>query len=185
MPKPRTSSVVLYHGDDIERIAELRRTAERASRLAQAEGARAGDGDDSSEAWAEYREFIAEASERAEVWRLETIGNAEFRALLREHPPRMAPGDEGEVVDDDDAQFGVNIDTFGKALLTFVDPEDPEIRTIAEPASEPVELARRLKRLSVGEFDELWVRAFMLNTAGVADPKASLSSPASRDTSET
>lgn len=169
MSKPRRSSVVLYHGDDLERIAELRRAAERADRLAEAEAgsARAGDDSSSAEAWQEYREFVEQASERADVWVVEAIGHEEFTDLLEAHPPRG----EGDDANPEDAQFGVNTKTFPRALLTFVDPEDDEIRTIAEPALEPTELRRRLKRLSVGEFDTLWVRAFMLNTSGVADPK--------------
>lgn len=170
MPNPRSASVVLYHGGDIERIAELHRAVERAERVAEAEAdvARAGDDSPAAEAKEAYAAFVAEAAERAEVWTLEAIGHEEFRQLLTDHPPRR----EGDEVNAGDAMFGVNTQTFPKALLLFVDPEDDEIRTVTDPADD---LAKRLKRLSAGEFDTLWVRAFMLNTAGVADPKASLS----------
>jgi hypothetical protein len=125
---PRKASVVLYDGGDMERIAELKRAADRAERGGSP--LRAGDVSPAAEALAVLRAFVAEAAERAEVWTVESIGHGEFRALLADHPPRT--DDKGEPVADD-AAFGVNTDTFPMALLTFVDPEDEDIRTITDP----------------------------------------------------
>lgn len=183
------TTVPLYDGDDFERITELRRAvniAESRAREAQANGAaRAGDdGADVQAAKDAFDAFVVEAAERAEFWVLQAIGHEEYRDLLRKHPPRKVtvkvPGEDGterEVEQDhpEDAPFGVNTETFGKALLLFVDPEDDEIRTIAEPEF-PSEAARRkrFKRLSSGQFDTLWVKAKVLNESGVVNPKLAM-----------
>ena len=119
-----------------------------------------------------------EASDRAELWVLNAIGHEEFRKLLADHPPRKVTktDDEGkdhEVTHPDDAGFEVNTETFPKALLLFVDPEDEDVRTIHEPFESIQALRKRVKRLAVGEFESMWVTAHMLNNGPVADPKAS------------
>lgn len=203
MPKPRSLTVPIYDGDDFEQITDLHRQVEiakrneAAARLRAAEGAgedlRAGDDDGSQELrdaiaevktrQAAYEAFVREAADRAEMWVLNPIGHEEYRALLKAHPPRVTTttGEDGETtetVEPEDAAFGVNTETFPKALLMFVDPEDDEIRTIAEPAfASEAERRRRVKRLSAGEFDTLWIRATSLNSGLIADPKAELSSP--------
>lgn len=209
--KPRSLTVPIYDGDDFEQITDLHRQVEiakrheAAARLRVAEGGgedlRAGDDDGSQElrdAQAEvkarkdaYEAFVREAADRAEMWVLNPIGHEEYRALLKAHPPRTTKrvGDDGNEVEDvnvEDSAFGVNTDTFPKALLMFVDPDDDEIRTIAEPvfASE-AERRRRVKRLSAGEFDTLWIRATSLNSGLIADPKAELSSPVTRTSDAT
>lgn len=204
-PKPRSLTVPIYDGDDFEQIADLHRQVEIAKRHEDAarkrvaegvgEALRAGDDDGSQElrdAIAEtksrreaYEAFVREAADRAEMWVLNPIGHEEYRALLKAHPPRVTTttDDDGETVETiniEDSAFGVNTDTFPKALLLFVDPEDDEIRTIAEPAfASEAERRRRVKRLSAGEFDTLWIRATSLNSGLINDPKAELSSPAS------
>lgn len=193
MPKPRQSTVLIYDGDDFERLAELRRQvalAESAERTAEAAGtARAGD--DASSEVQERRDafdaFVEEAATRAEEWVLHPIGWQEFRDLLAEHPPRKEVDDDGaEQVIEEDAPFGVNTETFPKALLTFVDEDDDEIRTIGKPEfATDKERARRLKRLSEGEFETLWVRAWGLNRGVIADPKLSIYSLGSQTSSET
>lgn len=178
-------TVPLYRGDDWEEISLRRRAvalAESRAREAQANGAaRAGDDDTDVQAAKDaYDAFVVEAAERAEMWEIEPIGHEEYRELLKAHPPRKVKvkvpnedGTEREVEQDhpEDAPFGVNTETFGKALLTFVDPDDEEIRTIVAPVFES-EAARRkrFKRLSSGQFDTLWVRAKSLNEGGVVDP---------------
>lgn len=202
MPKPRSLTVPIYDGDDFEQITDLHRQVEIAKRNEAAararvaesdEDPRAGDADGSQELrdaiaevktrQAAYEAFVREAADRAEMWVLNPIGHEEYRALLKAHPPRVTTntGEDGETtetVEPEDAAFGVNTETFPKALLMFVDPEDDEIRTIAEPvfASE-ADRRRRVKRLSAGEFDTLWIRATSLNSGLIADPKAELSSP--------
>lgn len=186
MPK---LTVPIYDGDDFERLADLRRaiqTAERrldfAKREEAEESARAGDDGGVSVARARgelerahqaFDEFVTEAADRAEPWVVQSIGHEEFRQLLKDHPPRTETLEDGtEKVDPIDDLYGVNVETFPKALLTYVDPDDDEFRTIAEPAFESVAAMRkRVKRLSSGEFDTLWATAFKINTAGASDPK--------------
>lgn len=189
MPKPRTAIVPIYDGDDFQQMADLRRAVEIAERNATAAPLRVGD-DVTSEVQAakdRFDAFVNEASTRAEEWVLEPIGHTEFYDLVADHPPRTEKDDEGkERVIDDDAPFGVNSRSFGKALLEFVDPEDPDIRTVKSPAFEYADgLSKRLKRLTAGEFDTIWMRAYQLNAGGVADPKASLYSTDSLDSSAT
>lgn len=183
MPQP--VFIPIYDGDDLDRLSDLRRAWEIAKRnAAMAETVRRV-GDDTTTAVTDaeqaYRDFEAEAAERAELWQLRHIGHAEFRALLRDHPPRQ--NDKGEL-DPEDAPFGVNVETFGQPLLTYVDPDDPDIRTVVAP-HEGAALKKRLKQLSAGEFDTLWVNAFQVNTGGVANPKAGISSTGSPSTDET
>jgi hypothetical protein len=194
MPK---ATIPIYHDDDFERMAELRlevTIAERrhdAARLAATEshGAplRLGDEDESDgtdetkaalqAARDAFNAFVDEAAERAELWVLKPIGYEEFRTLLREHPPRKVEAGEGddrkEVTHPDDDGWGVNTETFPKALLLFVDPEDDEHRTVVEPAFDTeAALRKRVKRLSEGEFESMWVTAYTANKGGIADPKA-------------
>lgn len=195
------ATVPIYHGDDFERMAERRREIEIAERKLEdakrkaAEGGsalRLGD-DDTSVADAEaaveaarvaFSEFVDEAAERADTWVLRPIGFEEFRELLKAHPPRKVTetdedGKKHEVTHPDDAawamviQSEVNTETYPKALLSFVDPEDDEIRTVEEPFETVATLRKRIKRLTEGEFNTMWIRAHLLNTGAAADPKLS------------
>lgn len=191
--KARSATVTLYQGDDMDRLAQLRRAAEIAANIAQAnEGtARMGD-DDSSVADAQraFDAFVDEAAERALQVRLESIGREFFRDLIAQHPPRMvpkkvAPPAEGEsagepemVEHDEDAGYGVNTETFGKALLTFrrtvEDGDEPElVATIALPEFKTEAAVRRFvdRELSEGDFDQLWIAAYFLNRSPSSDPK--------------
>ena len=191
---PRKAPIPIYDGDDFERMAELRREVDIAERKydraredaeASASAARLGDDDTAvAEAKAKYEEaqqafsaFVDEAAERAETWVLHPIGHEEFRALLRDHPPRKVTetvdGKEVETTHPDDLGFDVNTETYPKALMLFVDPEDEEIRTVHEPFESVAALRKRIKRLSAGEFDSMWIAAHMLNNGAVADPKVS------------
>lgn len=189
------ATIPIYHDDDFERLADLRREVSIAERhLANAKAdaaedsigtARAGDDEPDrvreakealDDARAAFAAFVDEASERAEMWSLKPIGHEEFRRLLKDHPPRKVVEGEGEdrkeVDHPDDEDWDVNTETFPKALLLFVDPEDDEIRTVVEPKFDSeAAFRRRVKRLSEGEFQSLWVTAYMANKGGVADPK--------------
>lgn len=193
MPK---ATIPIYHDDDFERLADLRREvnlAERRLEVAKAEAeesdaapARVGDDEPNDvaakrEALAvaqqEFNAFVDEASERAEMWELKPIGHEEFRDLLAAHPPRKVAEGEGddakEVVHADDAGWEVNTETFPKALLLFVDPDDDEVRTVVEPKFDTeAAFRKRVKRLSRGEFQSMWTTAYMANQGGVADPKS-------------
>lgn len=204
----RKTTVPIYDGDDFERLAELRREVEIAERKAdevrkRAEQAastrRFGDDTEGPVRQAEecvqaakdaYDAFVDEASERAEMWVLTPLGHEEFRQLIKDHPPRKVtqPGEDDkdvEVTHPDDAGWDVNTETYPKALLLFVDPEDEEHRTVAEPFESVAALRKRVRRLSAGEFDSMWIRAHMLNNGAVADPKLSRFSPAGPRSDET
>jgi hypothetical protein len=185
----RKTTILIYDGDDFERLAELRREVDVAERQAiNAPPLRMGDdpADPAQEAKAAYDAAVDEAAERAEEWEIHPIGHEEFRALLKDHPPRKVDGEDGKQVDHpDDETIGVNTETFGKALLLFVDGEDPEVRTIVRPELDPTALRKRLKRLSAGEFDSIWVAAFFLNNGAVTDPKLSKFSAATPRSSAT
>ena len=228
--KPRTATIVLYQGDDMTRMAELRRAAENARQfhaLAEAEravawealsarDATAREGDDEAAASAavalrekaaeaeaelqereqEYDAFVDEAAERAVTVELHSIGSKRFRDLMAEHPPRkvtvkVEPGsdaDEGAVpteverIHEDDAHVDVNTGTFPHALLTYIDPDDPEVRTIAKPEFTSAKAVTAFvdNDLADGDLDGMWTDAYWLNRARSGDPKASKYSAAPR-----
>lgn len=203
------ATIPLYQDDDFERLADLRREVSIAERhLAQkrldaAEAAmgpaRAGDDEPDGVRLARealqaaqdaFDAFVDESSERAEMWSLKPIGHEEFRRLLKDHPPRTVfegEGDDRKEVDHpDDAEWDVNTETFPKALLLFVDPDDEEIRTVVEPKFDSeAAFRRRVKRLSEGEFQSLWVTAYFANKGGAGDPKSGRFSPATQRSIET
>lgn len=163
--KPRTASVVIYQGDDIERLSELRRAAEIAQR--QADGAagvslRVGDdlptSEDVETKRAAYDEFVDEAAKRAIVVEVTALKRARFRELMAAHPAR----DKNE----DDEQYGVNVDTFPPLFLA-------ESATVAVGERElPAAKARDLlDELPEGDFDRVFATAYMLNRAPGADPR--------------
>jgi hypothetical protein len=173
-------TITIYDSDDFERLGELRTEVSIAEREALSAKTPARFGDDIPDAVRlakdAYDAFVDEAAARADAWELHSIGHEAWRDLVAAHPPRKVKTEDDppkEVDHPEDAPFGVDTETFGKALLTFVDPDDDEHRTIAKIGDMvPTDLAKRLRRLSVGQFDTLWVTAFYLNTGGVADPKA-------------
>lgn len=182
------TTVIIYADDDLERLTDLRRNvaiAEQNAVDAKATATRHGDTTEDEDAAVEaakaaYDAFVDEAAERADAWVLSNIGHGEFRDLVGKHPVRKVDAEPEQLADNtvavgkqvthpDDEPFGVNMETFGKALLLFVDPDDDEVRTILEPTEN---VARKVKRLSAGQFDTLWVAAYYLNVGGIGDPKA-------------
>lgn len=186
--KPRTATVLIYQGDDLERLAELRRVADTAERIRQeadrAGNARAGDTDESKAKRDEYDAFVLEASERAESVSLQAIGRGRFRDLLREHPPRKVKGEDGEETHPDDDTYECNVETLPDALLTFV---DGDVRSITSPEFGTRKACSDFLNndLSAGDFETLWVTAYWLNAAPGADPKSSTYSLDAQNTSET
>ena len=180
---PRRTTIPIYEGDDFERLAQLRQEVAIAERRAREESSgprRMGDDVDQgepsyvTEAKVAYDAFVDEAAERAEMWVLEAIGHGEYRELLKAHPPRKIGEGDDEQDDPEDAEWGVNTETFGHALLTFIDDDDDTIRTVVGPEfPTPAAMRKRIKRLSAGEFQTLWVAAMFLNRQGINDPKAS------------
>lgn len=199
----RRATISIYDGDDFERLADLRREVTIAERRLAAveredttEAARAGDAepDRAQQARAAveaardaFDAFVDDAAQRAEEWVLEPIGHAEFRQLLKDHPPRKNVADDGtETIEPDDELYGVNVETFPKAILTFVDPDDDQIRTVAAPAFDTeAALRRRIKRLAAGELETMWMAAYELNARGITDPKATKFSPTTPRSNET
>lgn len=177
-------SILIYADDDFEKMSDLRREvmiAENAVEQARRSPLLIGDEEPSSEAVdaarSAFDNFVDEAAERADEWVIETIGHAEFRDLMAKHPPRQVPveGEEGKTkVHQDDDGFNVDTSTFGKALLLFrqVDEDGDESRTIVEPDLPQDQIRRRIKRLSLGQFDTLWAAAYVLNSNGISDPRA-------------
>lgn len=177
--------ISIYADDDFERLNELRQAVNvaRIALAAQRQQPILFADDDPAEAVAEAQEafnaFVGEAAERAEAWRIESLGRRQFKKLLADHPPRTEPDPDDPtktVVHPEDRQFGVDTTTFPDALLTYVDPDDSEHRTLLEAGdvdlSHAPALERRLDRLSLGQFEHLWITAWTLNTGGIADPKA-------------
>lgn len=176
--RPRTTSHLVYHGDDMELLAELRRAVMRAEAAVEAaeeraeqanRGPRRG-GDEIVGAEAEraalevaqqdYDAAVDEAAERAVDVRLEAIGSRRFRELLAEHEPR----EDHEL----DGQFGVNTDTFPAALLLF---RDETKRTVTFPDLARDDLREFIEDELAGDFDDLWVKAYWLNKAQGVDPR--------------
>lgn len=196
-------TVNIYKGDDQERLTELKRAVVVAERYAAAnasEPRRFGDpivGAEVRAAQAEFDEFVDEAAKRAEAWVLDHIGHRAFRNLLTAHPARKVTttAEDGTVKEEthpDDETWGVNTETFPEALLLFIDEEDPEIRTVSELkignrniAKDVTAMRKRVKRLSEGQLADLWTSAFLLNKAGVSDPKLDRFSPITLRSTET
>lgn len=185
--KPRTASLVIYQGDDLARLRDLRSAAEAAS---ESKGPRRG-GDETPGAAERdaYDAFVEEAAERAVVVDLQAIGRRRFAELVADHPVRQVDQEttdedgkkhSGRVTHPDDAAFDVNTATFGLALAKYRDPEDPSVRTIVSPDFTSKALQDFLDDdLSDGDFRDLWVTAYYLNRAPSADPKATLYSTGS------
>ena len=152
---PRTATHTIYHGDDMERLADLHHAAEVAERVEQSGAARIGDVGDAQVAKDAYNAAVDEAAERAVVVRVIQLGRKAFRALMTEHAPR-----EGN---EDDKGAGYNGDTFPEALLAASITE-PEFRSNAERDT-------FLDNLAEGDFDSLFIKAYMLNRSASADPK--------------
>lgn len=200
--KPRTATVVIYQGDDLSALADLRRAADIAERkadidlnIAQARARadaprRAGDStpEDPQVAYDAavkpsrdaYDAFVDEAAERATVVTLQAIGRKAFRALMREHPPRSSEivaedGTKRQEIHEDDSAWGVNTETFPDELLAYDDDGD---LTILTPEFDTAAKRRKwLDRLADGDFEQLWATAYQLNRAVGADPLASRFSP--------
>lgn len=130
--KPRTTTVTLYHGDDLERLADLHQEArvaeahaEAARRKAEASEGQSGatlldDEDEESKAAREYREALAEkeaaeaaydecvteAAEQAVDVRVNAIGSTRFSDVLLANPARSTTGEDGKPqIHEDDLAF--------------------------------------------------------------------------------
>jgi hypothetical protein len=202
-------TIPLYADGDFEHLGELKKKvfiAQRNAELAVQLDARAGDDDADQpdlvqQAMDEFNTAVDAARDRAEEWVLHSIGWKEWRDLVSAHPARKITETVGEdddeqtleVVHPDDRQYGVNTETFGLALLLWRDPDDEALavdldgdeddlpmRTVLQPDLSPETLVRRVKRLSEGQFETLWLAALQLNVGGVQDPKLAIFSTGGR-----
>lgn len=202
--KPRSTTVVIYQGDDMERLAELNRRVLIAKRNAEQRTGteRRGDDDQSvTDAEAAYDTFVDEAAARALEIELHHIGRRRFRDLILEHPPRVVPrkvdaertvGEEtpaqatgpAEVEHEDDEGWHINTETFSRALLCY---RDNEIVTIARPEfATKTDIERFIDDdLADGDYDGLWQAAYFLNRSPSSDPKVLRSTLDSPSTDET
>lgn len=187
--KPRTATVPIYQGDDMERIAELRMAAESAqhrAKQAAESGSRRMDDDAGSVEKAAYDAFVIEAAERAVMVRLRAIGRGRFRDLLLEHPARQVDGPDGKETHPEDVAYEANVTTLPDALLTFVDA-DADVRTIEAPEFSTRKACQDFldNECAAGDFDKLWMTAYWLNAAPSADPKDGLYSIGDQSSIET
>ena len=198
--KPREAEVLIYQGDDLARLAELRQAAEVAQRRVERDEKsprRTGDEVPSADAErAAFDAFVEEAAKRAVVVRLRAIGRKRFRELVAEHPPRTVKvkrfTEDGKEYEEDgshpdDSMTDVNNETFPTALLTYVDEKDPSIRTIVEPEfPTKAALTRFLDdQITEGDFDTLWLTAFGANRGASGNPLDHRYSTGSRSSTET
>lgn len=169
--KPRTASVVIYQGDDLERLAELRRDVSVAERSEEGRSRRLGDGSDAAAARDAFDAFVDEAAERAVEVEVTALKRRQFRSLMAEHPPRKVSGNDGEEIHPDDAGYDVNVDTFSEAFLPL---------SITAPTFDtPADRDDFLDGLSEGDYERIFTTAYFLNRAPGGDPKATRYSPAS------
>lgn len=185
--KPRTTTVVIYQGDDLAQLAELNRAvrrAEAALKVAEAEAKAAGKsplraGDEVPSTQVEqdavraaqevYDAFVDDAADRAVVVTLTSIGRR-FRNLLLEHPARTREVDGKPETVDADEVYGVNTETFPMALLSF-SAGDGRRTAALDPAVSDAELAAFLEDIPDGDFERLWTTAYWLNRSEGIDPK--------------
>ena len=188
--KVRTTTVVLFQGDDLDPIEALRQKAaeagvrhENAHRLAENQAAaprRVSEGAETLDelkaastsltaAAKAYDDFMVEATERGESVELQAVGRKRWRDLLKAHPPRKHTivGPDGvptEVDDDVDGMWGFNYETLCDELV-------PE--SVVDKAKYTAEW---LDALSDGDWSKLYSSAVNLNQGSGPDPKARLSS---------
>lgn len=174
--KPRTTTVVIYQGDDLQRLAALDADVERTEvRLRQAERAAKTTAaapllmhevpatDPVAQATVDFDAardtrdaFAADAEARGVTVVLSALPRRDWRSLTEAHPAR--DGNEG------DKQFGVNMEAFPDALLpASVNREQSTIE------GDTVEFLESLSDYDY--YDRLFLSAFALNRgSAVADP---------------
>jgi hypothetical protein len=161
----RTTTVVLYQGDDMAKLQELDQACDVALRLATAgtDGPkRIGDGTDLSDAQAkaEARDKFAESViEHATIVELGGLPRHTWRDLKKKHPPKAD--------DQTDAAYGFDKDGLGDELV-------PLSVVSVDPVVQPGDLAAFLDGLTEAQFDNLFHSAYDLNVNQGTDPKASV-----------
>lgn len=185
--KPRTTSVVIYQGDDLEHLAELHRAAMRAEAAAASaakEPLRGGDEIPSARAEQDaYDAFVDEAAERAVVVTLTAIGRTRWRDLLAKHPARTVEVDGKAETIEEDRIYEVNTETFPMALLSYAH-DGVRTASLDPEVSESAMLTFLGDEVSDADFEQLWQTAYWLNRAQGSDPKDSKFSTGSQRSDE-
>lgn len=178
--KPGETVVVLYQGDDWDRLDELNaamRAAAAERSLDSIAPRRMGDEDPYVTAKREFEEFEKEARERAVHLRLDTIPWRQYQALLEKHLPRedeRSPDvtnpdgsiTRGEVVKSHpmDTQLGFNVSTMGPDLVPLCVAMEGQFDSEADRDA-------FLDGLSMREWQRVYGAAIRHNQAGGPDPK--------------
>ncbi len=172
--KPRTTTVVLFQGDDIDEARKLNTAVREAAILAKTAGPKR-IGDDTptlTDAAKAYDAFVAEAAERGVKVEIQAVGRKVWRELLEKHPPRqideVEAGEVSKVTHPEDAGWGFNFQTLADDLV---------------PASvvDKVSFSEAwLDMLSDAEWSQIYRAALQLNRGAAPDPLVSLSSRAGR-----
>ena len=177
--KPRTSTVVIYQGDDIDELSILRRKAEQARAVVEAaagESRRIGDDlgtEDLKAAQDAYDDFVDEAEQRAVMVEVRALKRGTFRDLMAKHPARDG--------NDDDKMFSVNMDDFPAPFLA----ESVQSVKVGARELSQGQVRDLLEDLAEGDFDRVFATAYWLNRAPGSDPslgKYSLASGSSTAT---
>jgi hypothetical protein len=173
-PTPaRHETVILWHGDDYQPLADLLKDVESAANTAVfADAPRLGDDAGTRTAAQKYDAYREEALKRATHVEVRALGRRSWRALLAEHPARKVTekaedGTDREVTHPED-EIGWNAETL----------PDPLVKAALVPDQfESIEKRDAwLDGLSDPEFSRLYSAAVSLNVSGGPDPKALLSS---------
>lgn len=160
--KPRTEEVVLYQGDDLERLDEL--LGEVSSAASQSGPRLLGEDDSTQEAAKAYDDFVTEATERAVKVRIKALPRKVFREFVAKHPPR--PENE------DDKGWGFNFESLADDLVAPC-IDGPVFSTETEREA-------FLDGLSDADFSRLYSAALKMNRGATEVPKAGLSSRLAR-----
>lgn len=177
--KPRTSTVVIYQGDDLDELSLLRRKAEQAKAAVDAatgEARRIGDDigtEDLQAAQDAYDAYVDSAADRAVCVEVRALKRTLFRDLMSKHPAR--DGNE------DDKLFSVDMDEFPTPFLA----ESVVSVKVGERELSQGQVRDLLEDLAEGDFDRVFATAYWLNRAPGSDPSLGKYSSAPRSSTET
>ena len=162
--KPRTETVLLYQGDDRDKIAELLADVEVA--LADPSPRRMNTPAPGTTELEAYNAFLAEAETRAVRCVLSSIGRAKWRDLLEEHTTTKTIKVEDAEGNKFDREISETNDrTFADAVVPLA---------LVEPAfGSDAERQAFLDELNDADFSLLYSATARANvSSGVVDPKA-------------
>lgn len=151
--QPRTATIPIFQGDDLDEIEHLRKRAEAAADEESGKPAR--NGGEAVRLSREHNERVKQAEERAVNVKVQALGRRAWKALVAEHPPR----EDSET----DKRAGVNEDTFQDELVAASIVE-PEFKSRAD-------LDAFTDQLRDIDFERVYLASFALNRWAGADPK--------------